>query len=172
MVSCEAAEQNDPVEVCRIRFSSADPRVKKAWALILSRSQFLCSGRRASFEEDDRSPLWERLVRSHEDCYGSEDRVEKTKYEDFIAKRIKELPANSPVVRLVDHLPPLIAEVLADKTKMLRSFTPEEEAEYQSLQKRYNHCGGPAGHCEEYLNSPEALDMWEWREETADMKVY
>lgn len=144
--------------VGRIPFVDVDPRVRAAWRLVLSHVRVLRRGRRDS--ESDRSPLLERLAESHEECYGPKDAA-STPYEEFVAERVKELPGGSPVVRLVDCLPPLVAETIANLEQMLRPLTAEEEGVFRDLNRRYSHAGGPPGEWEKYLNSDEAAEFWE-----------
>jgi hypothetical protein len=157
-VALDEDEANLPAERGgRIRFSPVDPRVRSAWIVILKHLQELRQGRRDSWS--DRSPLWEKLVGAHEECYGK-DGGTPSPYSDFVANNVKELPADSPIVSLVHELPPPIAEAISDPKRMMKVLTAEDKIKFDSLQVRYNHCGGPAGEWERYLNLDSAADLW------------
>ncbi len=110
---------------------------------VISHSKFLLRGRRESETHSDRSPLWERLLECHEECYGTDAGGGKpSPYSDYLAANVKERPAGSPVVHLVEELPPPIAEVISSPTAMFRPLSQDDEAHFADLNRRYSHfCG-------------------------------
>ena len=155
-----AAQREENVDfVGRVRVVNADPRTKAAWSEILSNCRLLRVARRSSFSEDDRCPLWSRVEKHVEEIYAKE-LPDMSPYLPFVATRVKELPANSPSVDLLERLPGPIAEAIKDPTRMIRPLSPAEKVEGRALNRRYSHCGGAQAEFEAYLNSPAAGDLW------------
>ena len=108
-----------------IRLVAVDPRVSASWSEVLSHAKHIRASRRSSRAEDDRSGLTlvERMTKCNTDVY---EKDREMPYVPFVAERIKELAANSPVVWLLSRLPGQVAEAIKSPAQILRRLSDEE----------------------------------------------